>query len=678
MKFCLSVENAEVSVKVVNLKALKQKSILIVLGALSISVVLFHLEFNFFEAFLYDLKVKHSRAIPHDPNIVLVTLDDKTTANLNDYAPLSLETHTQFLKSISEYQPLSIGYLINMNDVHQVDPLQFQDNRGTNFINEAKQLELNGVPFIIGTPFDINGEVIPPYPLSSLNHSVAIIHKDGNVFAQDKVTRRALTHLYSKPTFHLLLANKSNLIQKKTKIRGSFYVPEADGDYFFFRYRGNKSPYLRVSFVDVLEKKVSKKLLKNKIILVDTLLKENPSNFAKTPLSKNPFTNPRVTIHANILDSIIHNDGIILAPQWVNWVITFIITAFVLWAVLSLTPLYGVLATLGSAILFFVFSYLLFQKQGGNPGIWVRGSQPLISIFLSYYLVVPYRLIQEYKKRWDYQKKNEILTQVEELKTNFLSLVTHDLKTPVARIQGLTEVILGKSKNGLVSENENSLKKIISSTDELNQFISKTLELTKVESNHITINFESKDINTIIERCIDTFKTDANLKNINIKTSLEPLFPIKIDPILISKVINNLIDNAVKYSPENTTIFISSKETGDHIEILIKDGGIGITNLELEHLFSKFYRAKNDTTATISGSGLGLYLTKYFVEAHNGTVSVKSNVEKGSQFTIRLPIYNNSKKQFLANSLTNKTPRFFNKIKKLFNSNNKNKEKKYV
>src|SRR5207237_587377 len=98
-----------------------------------------------------------------------------------------------------------------------------------------------------------------------------------------------------------------------------------------------------------------------------------------------------------------------------------------------------------------------------------------------------YRLIREYKKRWDYQKKNELLTQVEELKTNFLSLVTHDLKTPVARIQGLAEVILKKSSERLLENDKTTLQHIIDSTDELNRFISSILELSKVESNRLHI-----------------------------------------------------------------------------------------------------------------------------------------------------------------------------------------------
>jgi signal transduction histidine kinase len=297
-----------------------------------------------------------------------------------------------------------------------------------------------------------------------------------------------------------------------------------------------------------------------------------------------------------------------------------------------------VFATVTLVFLLIAFGQLLFQLKG----IWVRESQPLVGIFIGYYVVVPYRLIREYKKRWDYQRKNELLTQVEELKTNFLNLVTHDLKTPVARIQGLAEVLLSKTATTLPSADRQTLANIILSTEELNHFISSILELSRIDSNRLRPNLESKDINVLIERSIDLLAPSARAKKIQLSTSLDPLFPIRFDVSLISKVINNIIDNAIKYSPLDSDIQISSKEvslpSGAYVEIAVRDHGIGLTQSERENLFTRFYRAKNDTTARTSGTGLGLYLTKYFVEAHQGFVTVESEPGKGSLFKICLPM----------------------------------------
>jgi signal transduction histidine kinase len=152
------------------------------------------------------------------------------------------------------------------------------------------------------------------------------------------------------------------------------------------------------------------------------------------------------------------------------------------------------------------------------------------------------------------------------------------------------------------------------------------------------MRLEAKDINQLIERSVEGFKAQARSSQIKIVSKLEPLFPIKIDASLISKVINNVIDNAMKYSPIGSEILIESRESGAYVEISVTDHGIGMTAEERENLFTRFYRAKNDTTAQVSGTGLGLYLTRYFIEAHHGRVEVLSEKGQGSIFKIYLPI----------------------------------------
>ncbi len=625
-----------------------ERTLLVLSVSACVTLALCNLNFNFLEANLYDMRMSHGVDKAGDPNIVLVTLDDTTSQRLDEFSPLSLDYHARFIEALEGYQPRAVGYLVDFNQVQQANPDAFGEKEwGPRFVQAAIRMESQGIPILLGTPFDVTGEMIPPFPLSSLPHAIAVVHKDTNVFAEDKITRRALTHLNSKSAFHLKLAQKLGLVADEFRPRGTFLVPEIDTEYFLFRYHGSTIlrpdrsgdlAYKRISFVDILNGNIPLDAIRGKIVLVGTLSREDSSDFVATPFSKASFVNPKLVVHANILDSVLHNDGIVRAPNWVNYLQTLIVVMAVILSVLKFSPILGVFATIGLAVLLMMVGQVMFQIKG----LWLQESAPLIGIFVAYYLGVPYRLIREYKKRWDYQRKNEILTQVEELKTNFLSLVTHDLKTPVARIQGLAEVLLRKSAERLIDRDKETLNAIINSTDELNRFISSILELSKVESNRLQLQKESRDINQLIERLVENFKAQTRARNITLTANLEPLFPIRIDAGLISKVVSNLIDNAIKYSLAGSEVRVESREftedSGTWIEIKITDQGIGMTAEELENLFTRFYRAKNDTTTTIAGTGLGLYLTKFFVEAHNGRVEVESEKGKGSTFKLLLPM----------------------------------------
>jgi len=648
-----------------------QKTALILVAAAVLTAVLMNLEFKLLESTLYDYRMANGPQPQADPEIALITLDDSTVKELDEFSPLPLDFHARFLEALAQNNPKAVGYLVDMNRVNQANPDLFRSEWGNRFVKAAGDLEARGIPVLIGTSFDVTGEVVPPYPLSALPHSIAVIHKDGNVFAEDKVTRRALMSLYDRPVFHTELASRLGLLKTGAMPRGSFYVPEIDGQYLFFRYHGNTAvehgggkrsalPYPTVSFLDVLRGTPAAKQLDGKIVLIGTMTREDSSDFAFTPFSRTPFVNPKLVVHANILDTVINESGITRAPQWFAWAMTFFATAFVFWWVLNSTPLKGLFASIGIGLAFLLGAQYLFTAHG----LWIRLSQPMIAIFLGYYLVVPFRLILEYKKRWDYQRKNELLVQVEELKTNFLSLVTHDLKTPVARIQGLAEVLLRKASERLIERDRETVEHIIGATDELNRFITSILELNKVESNRLTLNLESKDVNQLIEKSVDGFKAQSRASRITIESNLEPLFPVKLDSTLICKVVNNLIDNALKYSPAGSTIRVESREIANQIEISVSDQGIGLSEDEVENLFTRFYRAKNATTSAVAGTGLGLYLTKYFIEAHQGRVVVESAPGAGSTFRIILPLdpeahEGSSKKPGLRRGLM----KFFNKEK---------------
>ena len=133
----------------------------------------------------------------------------------------------------------------------------------------------------------------------------------------------------------------------------------------------------------------------------------------------------------------------------------------------------------------------------------------------------------------------------------------------------------------------------------------------------------------------------ARVKKIKVTSELEPLFPIPMDPELIRQILSNLVENAIKYSPDETEIKINSFEKNGFVVIKIKDQGLGISTDDLPHIFMKFFRSQNAKSSPIKGSGLGLYLAQYFTELHKGKIEVESVPGAGSVFTVSLPLSTN-------------------------------------
>jgi signal transduction histidine kinase len=263
-------------------------------------------------------------------------------------------------------------------------------------------------------------------------------------------------------------------------------------------------------------------------------------------------------------------------------------------------------------------------------------SHLVLSIFVVYYIWVPFRAIEEYQTRYAIQEESKLLKQVDNLKQNFISLMSHDLKTPVAKIAGIADILKMKFGSTNTSEQNELIENILISTKDLNSFINSILDLTKIESQNLTIRKESKDINNIIEGIIEKLEFEANSKQMHIEAELSPLYPIQVDTVLMNRVMSNLIENALKYAGKGKTVFVKTWDDPEWVYVEIRDNGVGIGPDDLAHIFDKFYRVKNDNTHAIKGSGLGLYLVKYFIELHNGDITATSQPGEGTSFIIKL------------------------------------------
>ena len=615
-------------------------------SVITVSVMTFPL--NFIEAPLYDLRQWLSFKPKIDDRIVLITIDDQTLNQRNAPSPLPLSDHLKAVEELERQNVKAVGYLVDFNKVQKIDSESFESELVQNFYRSTVRLNAQGIPFMLGIPYDITGEVIAPYPLSQIPQSIAITHRDGSTFGKDKVTRRGLISLYDRLAFEMSLANRIYSNETVENPPGTYRAIDTDAQYFLMQMHQNNGviydsnyetfSYPRYSFIDLIEGKIPPETLKDKIVLVGTFQRDNPNDF--TPISSLPFygLTPKLLVQANIFDSILNHQGITEVPHSILAILSFLLSFIIIVASFKYRPTQLIFLTGCLILSTFLLSVLVFQPIPMVGGFWLPLGAPLLSLTLSFYLMIPLRLYSEHRKRYELEKENKNLIEVEEMKTNFLQLVTHDLKTPIAKIQGLTETLKRSMLEHLTPKDHETLNHLFSANEELNHFINSLLELSKIDNQGVRVHLQSKDVNQILETVVSKLRFVAQAKQIQVEINFETLFPIKVDADLLSKVLSNVLDNAIKYSPEKTTILVGTKEVENFVEIAIEDQGIGIPSEELQNLFSRFYRIKNDITFKVKGTGLGLYLSRYFIEAHRGTIRVESTPDEGTRFVIRLPM----------------------------------------
>jgi signal transduction histidine kinase len=282
-------------------------------------------------------------------------------------------------------------------------------------------------------------------------------------------------------------------------------------------------------------------------------------------------------------------------------------------------------------IVFFQLIFQLFDIY--IPSVNIGGS-----LLVTYLTFTGYRLAVQENLQWRSIKQAQYLKEVDQMKSNFLSLVSHDLKTPLAKIQAVTERLKRESSQGPAHWKE-LIESIENSNNELKHYITSILNLSKIESQKVILNKKSNDINQLIQQAIKRLRSLAAHKSIAFEEKLEPLFSVECDEDLIRQVLTNLIDNAVKYSPQGSKIILSSREEEGFIRVEVQDFGPGIPKDQLPLMFRKFNRFLRPIQEQVKGTGLGLYLSKYFIELHGGTIRVDSVEGQGTTFSFTLPLH---------------------------------------
>ncbi len=284
----------------------------------------------------------------------------------------------------------------------------------------------------------------------------------------------------------------------------------------------------------------------------------------------------------------------------------------------------------------------LFNDEEGSPGslkiyfpskrswLWAKVVPSLLSSLLFTGLILlcfSYTIFVIFR-----QKK------VSEMKTDFINNMTHEFKTPIATISLATDSI---TNNSVISSEDKIRRfaKIIKQENKrmLNQ-VEKVLQMARIDKENFNLKLTSVNINDVVTQAAENSRLKVVKRNGVLTADLNAQNPlIEADLTHISNIINNLLDNAEKYSSEEPEIHISTKNLSKGVEIKVKDNGIGMPKDSLKHIFDKFYRVHTGNRHDVKGFGLGLSYVKALVNAHKGSISVASELGKGSTFTLILP-----------------------------------------
>lgn len=229
--------------------------------------------------------------------------------------------------------------------------------------------------------------------------------------------------------------------------------------------------------------------------------------------------------------------------------------------------------------------------------------------------------------------------EVEEIKSDFISIVSHELRTPLTAIKGFLSMTLKNDFGPLSEKQYHYLSRVYQSNQRMIDLVEDLMDATYIESGKITLNIAPVALDTIVSNVVSELAAKGAASHIMIKVRRRQRLPLVLaDETRLHQIVLNLVDNAIKYSMPETEIDVSFRIQGDELITTVSDHGVGIGKSQIERLFTKFGRIFNPLSVQAGGTGLGLYIVKNLVESHDGRIWVTSQEGKGSKFNFSLPI----------------------------------------
>jgi signal transduction histidine kinase len=247
----------------------------------------------------------------------------------------------------------------------------------------------------------------------------------------------------------------------------------------------------------------------------------------------------------------------------------------------------------------------------------------------------------------DLQRVNEALTKSNQIKTSFVSVINHEMRTPVTAVLGYVELILN-DKTPLPSFHLDMVHRIQDQGQRLANLANNLLDISRLEEGKLSLDVQPLDVAAVMDHAIVAIRPVVEQKHISIDVDVPDALPnIYGDFQRVAQVLTNLLSNAVRYTPDTGSITVTARvdTPADVVRISVTDTGVGIPADLLPHVFDRFYRAEHDLRMNIVGIGLGLSVAKRLVEVQGGEIWAESEEGKGSTFTFTLPIAEQDNRQ---------------------------------
>jgi len=228
-------------------------------------------------------------------------------------------------------------------------------------------------------------------------------------------------------------------------------------------------------------------------------------------------------------------------------------------------------------------------------------------------------------------------SRLNQMQSNFVASVSHELKSPLASIQLYLETL--KYQDVTREEEKDFVETMLYDTQRLSGLIDNILQSSKADPKSMAMQFQPVDLGSFLREVVKGYKRQFEEKNCRVKLEIEASPTLNLDQRALSMVFNNLISNAIRYSPRGSTLSIYLHKNGKYWEVNFEDQGFGFDKKDLKKIFRKFYRVQNEDTQNIEGAGLGLFISSEIIKYHKGQLKVSSlGRGKGSVFSVRLPL----------------------------------------